>query len=258
MTDAAVSGERFEFGRVVGQTFSLIGRNFVWFLLLALIFVGVPDFGVFYAQGYIFQSQPDLYGWVTFGGAVVALVTTYILQGALTRAAVDDLSGRGVRLGAAIGAGFANFFPLFIVAILVGLGVFLGFIALIVPAILLAVRWAVAAPALVMERVGPTGAMGRSADLTEGHRWAIFGLLLLYLVFAYALQIGLALLITSMGATLQDRVVLSTPGLLFGVLNAAVSAVVTLISTVGTASLYFELRRVKDGVGVEDLAKVFD
>jgi hypothetical protein len=258
MTDAAVSGERFEFGRVVGQTFSLIGKNFVWFLLLALIFVGIPRFGVSYAQAYFLQSRPELFGWVTFGGAVVALVTTYILQGALTRAAVDDLSGRGVRLGAAIGDGFANFFPLFIVAILVGLGVGLGFIALIVPALVLAVRWAVAAPAVVMERVGPTGAMGRSAELTEGHRWAIFGLLLLYLVFAYALQIGLALLITSMGATLEDRIALSMSGFIVGALGAASSAVVTLISSVGTASLYFELRRVKDGVGVEDLAKVFD
>jgi hypothetical protein len=34
--------------------------------------------------------------------------------------------------------------------------------------------------------------------------------------------------------------------------------VITLISTVGTAALYFELRRVKEGIGVEQIAAVFD
>jgi len=258
MTDAAGTGERFEFGRVVSQTFGLIGRNFILFFLLALIFVGLPQFGYLYAQAYVFQSQPQLALWVSGAGIIVSITTTYILQGALTRAAVDDLSGRGVRIGAAVGDGFAYFFPLFVVALLVGIGTMLGALLLIIPAFLVAVRWAVSAPVVVMERKGPTGSMGRSAELSEGHRWAIFGLLLIYVIFAYAVQIGVVLGVSAIGISITDRLALDTGGLIFSAVSAVSAAVVTLVSTVGTASLYFELRRVKDGVGVEDLAKVFD
>jgi hypothetical protein len=34
--------QRFEFGRVIGRTFSLIGRNFLLFLMLSVLFAGAP------------------------------------------------------------------------------------------------------------------------------------------------------------------------------------------------------------------------
>jgi hypothetical protein len=42
MTDTAIGQARFDFGRVVSQTFALIGRNFFAFALLALVLVGAP------------------------------------------------------------------------------------------------------------------------------------------------------------------------------------------------------------------------
>lgn len=257
MTDIIVGGEKFDFGRVVGQTFGLIGRNFVLFFVLALIFVGLPQFVVTYGQIVIRDVRPELMTWIPIVGFIVSLVTTYILQGALTRAAVDDLSGKGVRLGAALGDGFAFFFPLFIVALLVGLGLMIGFLLLIIPGIILAVRWAVSAAVVVAEREGPTSAIGRSSELTAGYRWAIFGLLLLYIVLVYAVTIGLALAVRTFGGD-AEAVAFDTIGVVYGVVSAISASLLTLISTVGTASLYFELRRVKDGVSVEDLAKVFD
>jgi len=257
MADITAGGERFDFGRVVGHTFGLIGRNFVLFLVLAIIFVGLPQFAVSYGQILIRDAQPELVGWIPIVGLVVSLVTAYILQGALTRAAIDDLSGKGVRLGAALSDGFSFFFPLFVVALLVGLGLMIGFLLLIIPGIILAVRWAVSAAVVVAEREGPTSAIGRSSELTAGYRWAIFGLLLLYIVLAYAVTIGLALAVRTFGGD-AETVAFDTIGIVYGVVSALSSSLLTLISTVGTASLYFELRRVKDGVSVEDLAKVFD
>ncbi len=196
------------------------------------------------------------------------LVTTYILQGALTRASVDDLSHKGVSLGAALGDGLRYFFPLFIVALLVGLGVLVGFFFLVVPGLILIVRWAVSAPAAVIEREGPSHSIGRSAELTSGYRWAVFGLVLLYLVFAYAVSIGLQFALEAMGndgasgvmSTTQARELseANATGLIFAGAYAAVDALVSLVATVGMASLYVELRHVKDGVGVEELAKVFE
>lgn len=256
--DAGAAEARFDFGRVVGQTFGLIGRNFVLFLIMALIFVGAPQFGILYYQALAMQD-PSQAMLIMLGGTLVNLVATYILQGALTRAAVDDLSGKGVSFGAAIGDGLRYFFPLFVMALLAGIGMMLGFLLLIVPGLILAVRWILAAPIVVIERVGPTNSLGRSAELTEKHRWAIFGLILLYLVFAYAVQIILGVaLAAGGGGSAMDLLLMEGTGLVFALITAAVTAVITLVSTVGTAVLYFELRRVKEGVGVAELAAVFD
>jgi hypothetical protein len=261
MTDLSIGEARFDFGHVVGQTFGLIGRNFIAFVLLALIFVGAPRFAIMYFQSSLLSERPDLAGWAPLVGGLVSLVTTYILQGALTRASVDDLSKKGVSLGAALGDGLRYFFPLFIVALLVGLGTLIGLIFLVIPGLFLMVRWAVAAPAALIEREGPTHSIGRSAELTEGHRWAVFGLGLLYLVFAYAIGIGLTFVLAAMGglgSTGNGVMTKDVSGYIYAGAMAGVETLTSLVATVGMASLYFELRRVKDGVGVDELAKVFD
>lgn len=257
-----LSGEaRFDFGHVVGQTFGLIGRNFFAFITLALILVGAPRFGIMYLQSTLLDERPDLATWAPLAGGLVSLVTTYILQGALTRASVDDLSKKGVSIGTALGDGLRYFFPLFIVALLVGLGTLIGLMLLIIPGLLLMVRWAVSAPAALIEREGPTHSIGRSAELTEGHRWAIFGLVLLYVAFAYAIGIGLGVALAAMGglgSTAAGVMTKDISGYIYAGATSAVESLMSLVATVGMASLYFELRRVKDGVGVDELAQVFD
>jgi hypothetical protein len=261
MSDSFIGEARFDFGHVVGQTFGLIGRNFLAFVMLALIFVGAPRFGIMYFQSTLLIDRPDLAVWALLVGGLVTLVTTYILQGALTRASVDDLSKKGVSIGAALGDGLRYFFPLFIVALLVGLGTVIGLLFFIIPGLILIVRWAVAAPAALIEREGPTHSIGRSAELTEGHRWAVFGLILLYLVFFYASIIGLGMVLAAMGNIGSDAAGVMTKdvsGYIYAGAMAGVETLTSLVATVGMASLYFELRRVKDGVGVDELAKVFD
>lgn len=262
MSDVTIGEARFDFGRVVGQTFGLIGRNFVLFFLMSLVFVGAPQFGIDYARAMAFtNNDPTMIMYLGLGSLVVSLVFTYILQGALTRAAVDDLSGKGVQFGAALGDGFRFFFPLFIVALLVGIGLMIGFILLIIPGLILAVRWIVAAPIVVVEREGPTRAIGRSAELGEGHRWAIFGLFLLFLVFTYGsiIILGMVLAATVGGFDESGAITtMDTNGIIAAAATAVVTSLTTLVSTVGVASLYFELKRVKEGLSVTDLASVFD
>lgn len=69
MADIAFGEARFDFGRVVGQTFGLIGRNFVLYAFLALILVGIPRFAVLYAQAFAFIHRPELSFWVGLGGS---------------------------------------------------------------------------------------------------------------------------------------------------------------------------------------------
>ena len=261
MTDTTAGDGRFDFGHVVGQTFGLIGRNFFAFAALAILLVGAPQFAITYLETMLRDDGSPLFAWVPLASFVVTLVTSYILQGALTRASVDDLSKKGVSIGAALGDGLRYMFPLFIVALLTGLGVIVGLVFFIIPGLFLMVRWVVSAPAAVIEREGPTHSIGRSADLTRGHRWAVFGLVLLYFGFYYAIALGLGIVVAAIGgAGAQASAIMPRDSAIYiyAFVSAVIVALASLVGTVGMASLYFELRRAKEGIGIDELAKVFE
>ena len=71
----------------------------------------------------------------------------------------------------------------------IGVRTFLGLLLLVVPGIILAVRYALAVPAAVLEDRGPAAALARSMQLTRGHGWRIFAIY----VLLGAIVIGAAL-----------------------------------------------------------------
>src|SRR3954470_10294458 len=68
--------------------------------------------------------------------------------------------------------------PLLWTAILVGIGVFIGFLAFIIPGLVLLTQWAVAAPIVVCEVRTAPQALGRSRQLVHGHGWRVFSVLM--------------------------------------------------------------------------------
>ena len=128
-----------------------------------------------------------------FVGAVFAMVIAALVQGALTRAVVSANEGRRASFGECLATGLHVFLPLIGLSILFSIGVGIGFVLLFVPGIILLLMWAVAVPALVVERTGVFGAFGRSAELTKGSRWKILGLFLVLLGGYWLLSILLAL-----------------------------------------------------------------
>jgi len=245
---------RFDFGRVTSRIGGLIARNIVPFGVLSLILSGAPYFLMLLVP-LTFGAEPGAAGAVSIVALLLVVGAGLVLQAAITRASIDDLSGKGVSIGAALSAGVAVALPLLGFGILFGIGVVLGMLLLIVPGIYLALRWAAAGPIIVVERIGVFKAMGRSATLTENHRWAIFGMFLLYVVFAVIVQFLIAMVIPGAGAAMMGL-----PGDV-GVL-ALVALVVfqtfsSIVGTVGIAAIYFELRQIKEGVNVSELTNVF-
>ena len=60
-------------------------------------------------------------------------------------------------------------------------------------------------------------------------------------------------------AAASGAVEFTSSGALLNILvSPLLSAVLSLIGTTGVASIYFELRSIKEGVGARDLAAVFD
>jgi membrane-anchored glycerophosphoryl diester phosphodiesterase (GDPDase) len=174
----------------------------------------------------------------------------------LTRAAIDDLSGRGVSIGAALSTSLALLLPMIGLGIVVGIAVAIGLVLLIVPGVYLALRWAVAAPVLVVERLGVFASMERSTALTQNHRWAILGLVVLYVIVVMIFYVIIGLIVPGAAMALYG-ITPEAPSLIILVVVMAVQVLTSMVATVGGAAIYFELRQIKEGVGVAELAQVF-
>jgi hypothetical protein len=248
-----------DIGRVIREIFSVLGRNFATFALLAVIMTGVPTAILYGAQG-AFLTTGDIsafFGprllWAILGG-LVAGVSGLILQAAIIHGTVADLNERPVSVGDGLASGLRAFLPLFGIAICLSIAVGLGFLLLIVPGVLMALAWCVAVPSYVIEQRGVFASFERSAELTRGSRGAIFGLFVIYFVAVLVVELvlgvvgGITNFVTIGGFSPITRLVVMP---LIQVIGA-------LIGATGTAVLYVELRRIKDGVGPKGLAAIFD
>jgi hypothetical protein len=115
--------------------------------------------------------------------------------------------------------------------IVAGLGIGLGFLALIVPGVLLALRWSVVAQVAAVEHEGWIPSLGRSTALTRGHYWHIFGLLAITVL----VNGGLAFAAASLPVG-------STSGAASVALGIATHTITASFSALTLAILYFDLR----------------
>lgn len=134
---------------------------------------------------------------------------------------VRDLSLGGLirKVGPVLG-------PLLWTGILVGLGVFAGIIAFIIPGLVLLTQWSVAAPAVVLERGSALQAMGRSRRLVRGHGWQVFGVLIVSLLIVIIVQAALGGVAS---AASGSSIAFAVASLIGGVLTAPLFALTAAV-----------------------------
>jgi hypothetical protein len=252
---------RFSMGRVVTRTFEVFGQNLIPFLILATLSVAPPMIVSFLIARSLPPTVSPLAIFtplrivVMIFNVIFALVMGYLLQAALVQGTITSLNGRPASLGECLSTA-VRFLPRLIgIGILAGLGMIFASLLLIVPGLILFTMWSVVAPACVAENLNIGGSFSRSTDLTRGHRWAIFGL-----VFAF----GLACLVATFALRpLAGAGILPTShdhmpqAVLYWIVDTALRIITTSIGGIGIASVYYELRTIKEGVGPEQLAAVF-
>ena len=250
-------GGHFDLGNVIQRTFTAIGQNAAVLFGAAVILVGVPStLMVFGQRSLMTASTSSGEGFLLMAaGWVLYMVGIFMLQGMVVKAAVTGFSGRPTAFGDAFDAGVRVILPLLGLAIVAGLGTLLGYVFLIVPGVILSVLWSVAAPSVVVEKRGVFESLQRSRNLTRGYRWQVFGLLVIYVVLSWVIGLAIGFLGVASGG------VFGSPGPSLWV-NMVSGPVVNILSSViasaGVASLYYELRTAKEGVGSQELASVFD
>ncbi len=267
MAGVAAPRTTFELGRVIERAFHSTRRNFAVFALLALLLAGVPAAltgglsalatagAAYYAPTVAGNGGLAAIGASAFSITfLVGAVATFVLRGAIVYGAVADLNGGRASFGDCLSTGLRHVGWLFLLAIVVTVAEACGFILLIVPGLMMLTAWIVAVPVQVVERTGVFGAMQRSADLTRGHRWPIFGLIVIFVLGSGLVQ-GVAV-----AATAPLAAASATTGAIVSqvVIQPLATALTALVAAVGVASIYFELRSARDGIGPEALAAVFD
>ncbi|MFI4936446.1 MAG: hypothetical protein ACHP7N_17695 [Caulobacterales bacterium] len=258
----------FDIGRVLQRLFGVLGRNFIEFLMLSMLLVGAPTvvLGLVQLSYFARLIAPLGPAILPLGLAtgliaiVVSVSANAVLQGAVIHGTVSDLAGKRATFGECVGTGLRYLLPLVGIGIVSSIGVGIGVVLLIVPGVLLALAWCVAAPVQVIERRGVFGAFDRSAELTRNHRGSIFGLMVIYFVVQLVLTsvvtgalLGSAFSLTNLAARDSD-----TQSIVVTISNFIVQTATGLIGAAGVASVYYELRQIKEGVGAEQLAAVFD
>lgn len=186
---------------------------------------------------------------------VIAAIVTGLLIGPLVSAAIVKLGAELVRgheltIGETYRFALTRLAPLLGAAVLVGLGVFVGFLLLIVPGVILFVRWYFATIVVVLEQRGVTDSIKRSWSLTSGNFGKTFGTLaaMFLLVIVVQFVVGLAL------------------GLVFGVfgvfpewvqllLDTVAQVVVTPFTSLVGIILYLDLRIRQEGYDLQVMAR---
>ena len=233
-----------------------IGRHWTVFFGASILLVGAPS--LIYSicavlmNGDEFGLAPAV---VFFISLLAYVVGYYLLQAAVMKVVVNGLRARPTSFREALRSGVEKALPLVGLSVLASLGIGLGFFLLIIPGLIVSVWWSVAAPVLVTENRGVTESLGRSKDLTEGYRWPIFGLVVVYFALTSVLQYGLNPLLAALGAS-----ALAGPGgVTLSVLVDPIANVVGgVLGAVGSAVIYAQLRTAKEGAAVDELATVFD
>ena len=168
-------------GELLDRTFFYYRRHFVLFVGIAAL----PSAFLLAVQLAMVFVKPTGGSFVTpvlsLLMAFVYLVTTTLAHGATVVAVSQILLERETNVAEAFNSIRPRIGELIIISINVGVRVLLGTMLLIVPGILLALRYSLAIPVAVLEEAGISESLSRSTALTKGHRGRI--LLVYFLLF---------------------------------------------------------------------------
>jgi hypothetical protein len=159
-------------GDVLGPTLSLFFKN-IW-LITKIVFVIVAPFEMFKVLS--IAGRPISDGQFQFGMFLLGLLCNVLIAPALIYALMKLLqTGTAAGVTESYRWGLSKLGRLALCAIVVGLIEALGFFVLVIPGFMVLCALYLVYPITVLENRGLQDTLKRSLNLTNGHRWKIFG-----------------------------------------------------------------------------------
>jgi hypothetical protein len=216
---------------LVSVTFSVYQRFPLLFLILAAGVVVPYELIVLAVTGAGPLSLREVSETTNLTLTVISMFLIGPLISALHVHAVQEIRDGGRPQLASVASKAVTVLPVVVAAVIISwLGIVVGFIALIVPGILLSLRWSVVAQAAALEGGSWTDALRRSADLTRKNYWHIIGLLFLVGILGAALGLGVEAAFHHPSTNVASFVA-----------GTALQTVVRSFTALATALLYFDL-----------------
>jgi hypothetical protein len=249
----------FGIGNVLGTGLRIWVRNFAPFMLItALIYSPLWIWCTSTLRGEMTSDKLEAATTILQLEAGFGLLLEVFVAAALTYGVVMDLRGQRASLAACISTGLARFFPALGAALLSMLCIAGASVLLLVPGIIVGCMLYVTTPAAVLERPSVTGALRRSRKLTDGHKFEIFGLMVILVLASLAA-----------GKIVQDVTLphLDEPGYAAETMRDFPTYVYVhillqmVLSSLGAAMqgvAYYFLRAEKEGTTADELARIFD
>lgn len=250
-------------GAVLTRSWSLLFRKpYLFFGLAVLPAIPPIIFLLFFPSIELTSSIPRF--------ADLFLAST--LEGAAAYGVYQALLGRKVGITLAVKRGLSHIIPIFIISLILTfwlllpaisraehstLGAEILSIGLFVVFVYLKCTWFVSVPVCAVEGTGVVASIRRSAELTKGRRWKIFGMYFLwYLVIFAFFMFFLFFLIPSLGVSSEHFGI--SQNMVFHLIWMVPRTLLTAFVNVAIAVTYYALRAEKEGVTVDQLANVFD
>jgi hypothetical protein len=242
-------------GELLDRTFFLYRRHFVMFVGIA----AVPHlFGLLLNVALTAPGGTFAGSW---SGALVSVmmlfayfVTTVFTQAATVVAVSHVQLGRQVTVGGAFAAVRSRIGELTVLSMNLSLRIFLGFLLLVIPGVVLAMTYALAVPVAVVEETSISETLDRSAFLTKGHRGRIFVI--------YALLVALSSIVTLVWQVPAVMVARTLTGFAGRIVSEFASFVarttVAPVLTIGLALMYYDERIRKEAFDLEHMMTELD
>lgn len=245
----------FRAGEVISQSFEIFFGNLISFTFVgALGYMPILALAAILPEGtyYWYEDPPApsfAYIWIILFASVLSswLAHAALVEGVLARERGEKISGVTMVLRV-----LPQLPQVGLTALVVTVLTVIGLLLLVVPGVIASVALAVAVPVVVAERRSMSEAINRSLDLTAGHRWGIFGAIVLGTVIwgiAGIVADWFLPAITAESTQLQDAIAicgdLLVTSLSYGFWGAFYGV------------LFLQLREAKEGKAEDEIAEVF-
>jgi hypothetical protein len=183
-------------------------------------------------------------------GLVQSLFVRPLLTAAVARASADAYLGHAVQVWPTLRFALTKIHSILWISLLAALAVVGGFIALVVPGIILLVRLSFGTTILIVERRKGSKALGRSWRLSQGHFWRLLGTLIVA-----TLMVSIVASVLTIPANLAFAA-LGPGGWPIAAVGESIATVLTTpFATLVTVLLYFDLRIRKEAFDLEVMAQ---
>ncbi|MEO8634328.1 MAG: glycerophosphoryl diester phosphodiesterase membrane domain-containing protein [Gemmatimonadales bacterium] len=242
-------------GEVLDVSFGLFRSLFMPLLMVTLLTQSVPLAISVYieARGGILANVP-LWGFNALANSVLAAIAS----AACTFIIAENYLGRRLSARDALSRAMPYTGRLVMVALLSSFIIFIGFLLVIVPGVILGVGLVLATPAMVLEGIpAATDALGRSWSLTRGYRFKLFVALLVVILLVFLPVMALAGFTAATFPRTPEAVAASAGSPTALVITATTAVLQVLITPLLYCLLtvsYYDLRVRKEAFDLEVLA----